>query len=286
MAWHPNDLLTDQDLLAYESSILQQFAATDWQDKRSKALEDWLAPILKAQGYDIERLRTRHEPDAIFPFTGSAFTSETDDAKDTDADDLNFAAIFATPGSDALYIGSRTQFRGLSVRMHDSVSAVAAVLTVSYWNDAWTALTVTDGTQKTTGKAFSGGGAITWRVPKDWVVRAVNEERLYWVKLTISAVPTAATAGQIGVIKRSALCAPLTFRTLTLIMREAPTGGDGPWREKAEWYETEADAALQRALSQIGGEFESDDPPSDLISEEESEQTVEEVGGGFRWERA
>jgi hypothetical protein len=104
------------------------------------------------------------------------------------------------------------------------------------------------------------------------------------VKVTISAVPTGATASQIGVIRRSALCAPATLRTLTLIMHEAPSGGPGPWADKAAWYETEADAALQRALPLLGGEFDTD--ASDQVSATEAAQTAAEVATQFRWERA
>jgi hypothetical protein len=281
-----SDLLTEADLLAYEANILTQFNQTDWLDKRAKAAEDWLAPILRTRGFAVERLRTRYEADAVRGYTGAAFSDLVGAAKDTTTDDLNLATIFATAGSDALYIGSVQPFRGLSVRMLDAVSAVAGTLTVSFWGDEWSALTITDGTAKTLGKPFSGGGAITWRVPSTWVTRTVDgSDPLYWVKVTVSATPTSAKAGQIGVIRRSSLCAPLVFRTLMLIMWEAPTGGGGPWAEKAFHYESEADAALQRALQICGGEFETDAPATDLISATEAEQTVAEVSRGWRLER-
>jgi hypothetical protein len=288
MAWHPNDLVTDVDLTAYENAVLTQFGVAGWETKRTKALDDWLGPILRTQGFQIERLRTRNEVDLAYGYTGGVYTDATSAARSTTVEDINLATTFATVGTDALYIGSKQQFRGLSVRMHEGVSAVAAVTTVAYWGDSWTALAIADGTAKTSGKAFSGGGSITWAVPSMWVKRSIGgSDPLYWAKVTISATPTAATTGQIGVIRRSALCAPAALRTLTLIMREAPTSGGGPWDAKADYYEKEADAALQRALLIIGGEFESDDPPTDQISEEESEQTVAEVnGGGWRMERA
>jgi len=287
MAWAPNDLCNDVDLVAYETAILTQFGQTDWIPKRSKAIEDWLAPILRGQGYPIERLRTRYEADKVYGYTGSVYTDATSVVRDTTVDDLNLATVFATAGSDSLYIGSTQQFRGLSVRMHEAVNATASVLSVASWADNWIPLTLDDGTVKVVGKTFSGGGAVTWRVPFTWVKRSINgSDPLYWVKVTVSVTPASAKAGQIGVIRRSALCAPVTYRTLTLIMREAPTGGAGPWAEKAAWYEREADAALQRALSIIGGEFETDVPPTDQISEEESGQTSAEVAGGWRMERA
>jgi hypothetical protein len=287
MSWHPNDLVTDTDLLAYESGILTNFNTATWQTKRQKALEDWLGPILRTNGFEIERLRTRNEADLVLGFTGAAYTDLTSATRDTTADDLDLAAVFATVGTDALYIGSKQNFRGLSIRMADTVSAVTAKVSVANWSDAWKSLTLTDGTISTSGKSFSGGGAISWTVPSTWVKRSINgSDPLYWVKVTISATPTAAKAGQIGVIRRSVLCAPAALRTLTLIMREAPTGGSGPWMDKAAYYETEADAALQRALLICGGEFETDEPPTDLISEEESEQTTAEAAGtGWRMER-
>jgi hypothetical protein len=287
MSWHPSDLVTDTDLLAYESGILTNFNVGTWQTKRAKALEDWLGPILRTQGYQIERLRTRYEADLVLGHTAAVYTDLTDKTRDNTADDLDLAAVFATVGTDALYFGSKQTFRGLSIRMADSVSAVTAKTTVSIWADNWKAQTLTDGTIVEAGKAYSGGGAITWAVPSTWVKRSINgSDPLYWAKVTISATPTAATAGQIGVIRRSVLCAPAALRTLTLIMREAPTGGSGPWIDKAAYYETEADAALQRALLICGGEFETDEPPTDLISEEESEQTTAEAAGtGWRMER-
>jgi len=288
LSWFPNDLVSDVDLQAYENGILTAFNKTDWEEKRRKALEDWIAPILRTQGYDIERLRTRYEPEQVWAYTGSAYTDKTSAATDTTADDLNLATIFATVGTDLLYVGSTNQFRRLSSRLLDAVSAVSAILTVSYWSDGWVNLAVVDGTSKVNGKAFSGGGAVSWRVPSGWVRRTLNaSDPLYYVKVSISATPTSAKASQLSVIRRSALCAPATFRTLELIMREAPTSGSGPWAEKAEYYKGEADLALQRALQIIGGEFETDDPPTDVISAEEAAQTTEQVGaGGWKMERA
>jgi hypothetical protein len=279
MAWAPNDLCTDADLIAYESGILSNFGQTDWIPKRTKAIEDWLAPILRGQGYPMERLRTRYEADAVYAYTAAAYSDVTSAVRDTTVDDLNLATVFATAGSDILYIGSVQPFRGLSVRMHEAVNSTASVMSIAAWSDNWTPLTIEDGTIKAAGKTLGGGGAILWRVPFTWVKRSINgSASLYWVKVTVSVTPASAKAGQIGVIRRSSLCAPVTYRTLTLIMREAPTGG--------AWYEREADAALQRALVLLGGEFETDDPATDQISEEESEQTSAEVAGGWRMERA
>lgn len=290
MSWHPNDLVADQDLVDYESAILTNFGASAWLTRRTKVLEDWLFPILKANGYDPQRLRTRFEPDVALQFTASAYTDRTGVLKDDTEDDLTLSTVFATPGTDALFIGSTGPFRGLHWRMLDAVNATAATLTVSYWNDAWTALTVTDGTAKTVGKPFSGGGSMTWPMVADWTIRTLNSSLpLYWVKVTLSAVPATAKVTQCGCIRRSCLAAPAALRTLMAIFREAPTSQDGPWKEKGEYYEKEADAALQRALLIVGGELDTANSakPSDTVDATEAAQSNEEASTlePWAWER-
>lgn len=279
MSWHPNDLVTDADLRDYESAVMTGFGQTSWQSKRTKAVEDWLFPILKGRGFDPQRLRTRYELDAAWGYTASVYTDIASALKDTTDDDVNLATTFATAGTDALYLGSTSPFKGIFVRLLDAVSTAAGVLSVAYWNGSWENLLVLDNTTQVTGKALSSGGSVTWLLPVDWMTRHVNSSaRLYWVKVTVSATPTAAKASQIGTIRQSVLRAPATFRTLQLIMAEAPTGSEGPWREKAEFYKDEADLALTRALLVVGGEF--DTTPTDLISPEEAAQTNEQAGGG------
>jgi hypothetical protein len=285
VSWHPNDLVTDDDLVSYERDILAGQGATEWQARRTKALEDWLFPLLQGRGFDPHRLRTRYEADALYSYTASTFGDLTSASRDLTADDLDLAAVFATVGTDALYVGSVKPFRGVFVRMLDSVSSTASTLTVSYWSGAWEPITIANGTAIGS-KTFATGGAVSWQMPSDWSTRAVNgSEQLYWVKLTVSATPASAKATQVGVIRASALRAPATFRTLQLIFQEAKTGADGPWDEKATFYREEAEAALSRVMPIIGGEFDTD--KSDQVSEAESEQTAEQAGGGdFRWERA
>jgi hypothetical protein len=286
MSWFPSDLVSDTDLSAYERTILSQFGVSDWQAKRQKALEDWLFPLLASQGLVPERLRTRYTPTEVYGYTSGSFTDYTTAAKNQASDDLPLATILAS-GTDYLYIGSEFQFRGLSLRMLETVSAQASTLTVGLWRDAWIAVTATNGTAATAGVPFSRGGAITWTLPEDWVVRPVNNSaHRYWARLSVSAAPTALTAaGQLSVIRRSALCAPATFRTLYHIFHESRTSQDGPWAEKAETYRQLADEAWQRALPLIGREFDTD-PVDDVVDPDEATRTTDDVsGGGWRWER-
>jgi hypothetical protein len=72
---------------------------------------------------------------------------------------------------------------------------------------------------------------------------------------------------------------------LATIFREAPQQQDGPWLEKAQWYENQAELALNRALPLVGGEFDTSVPPDDVVDADEQEQTTDQAGSPFRWER-
>lgn len=285
MSWHPSDLLTDQDLSAYERGILTQFSTVDWTQLRERVMEDWLWPQLRSEGFAPERFRTRYTPDAAYGYTSSAYTSILDAATNATSDDVNLATILAG-ASDALVIGSSQQFRGLSIRMLDAVSAVAATTTVELWQDQWRAVAATNGTV-VSGVPFARGGSVTWRVPSEWVVRPLLTVATpyYFARLRLSATPTSAQCGQVAVIRRSVLCGPLAYKVIAAIFRGAEMKQDGPWAAKAEYYETEAALAMQRALALVGGEFDADVPVDDVLDREDEAQTREQAGGGRRWER-
>ena len=283
MSYHPNDLVTDTDLLSYERTILTQFGVAGWEAKRKKALTDWLFPLLEANRFTPDRLRTRHVPVTAFSYTSSAWADRTTAAATSDG--LNLATILAAT-TDYLYLGFTAPFCGVHLTLLDAASSVTASLTVQQWTGAWTTVQdVVDGT--TIGaKTLAQGGAITWTMPEALIRRSVNSsDDLYWVRLSCSSAPTGATAGPVAVIRRSRLSGPVALRTLALIFREAPVGQDGPWREKAEWYEAEADRAFARVVAQLGPEFDTDD--DDAIGADERDQTAATVsGGGWSFERS
>lgn len=287
MSWNPNDLLTDADLEAYERDILTRFNVVDWQQRRAKTLEDWLWPQLRFNGFAPERFRTRYTPHIAFGYTSSVYTDITTAVTNATADDVNMATILAA-ASDAIVIGSAQQFRGVSVRLLEAVSSAAATLTVELWQDGWRGVPVSDGTQAIPGTPFSRGGSITWQVPDDWVIRTLSTSTTpyCYARLRLSAAPTGAAIGQISVIRRSVLAACVTYRTLAAIFREAPMAQDGPWAERASFYETEAALSFQRALTLVGGEFDADVPTDDTLDRDDESQTRDQAGSPMRWERA
>jgi hypothetical protein len=282
MSWHPSDLVTDEDLVSYEQTILTQFGQTDWLKRRAKALEDWLFPLLEQRGFNPTRLRTRHVPIAAVSLSGVTYTDRT--AAVATENGLNLATVLAS-STDYLYLGFEEQFRGISVRMADNVSSVNATLDLRVWIDGWETPPNVQNEARSGAKAFGKGGAITWEMPEGVTRRTLNgSAALYWARLSLSAAPTGALSGPWAVIRRSRLAAPVTLRTLGLIFREAPSGQDGPWTEKAIWYAEEADKAFLRVADQLGPEFDTDG--DDAIGEAERDQTAAEVsGGGLTLER-
>lgn len=285
MSWHPNDLVSDADLVAYEARILTQFGALSWETKRHKVLEDWLWPALRGIGLDPDRLRTRVVADAVRAFDGSVYTDVTAAAANTTVDDLAIGTILAGT-DDALLIGGARPFRGVSLRVLDTPSSTTSRLSVTLWQDTWGSVPSVDATAVTSGKTMSGGGAITWDVPGTWVTRSVDGAGpYYWARLTVNAALTpGATAGQLSVIRRSVLCAPAAYKTLAWIFREAPSSQDGPWTSKADYYEVLADGALQRALALAGGEFDTV-TIDDVIDGTEAGQTTAQAAtmGSGSW---
>jgi len=277
MNWSPSDLVSDDDLLAYEGAILTLWNKGTWQTKRQAALQDWLWPILRAEGYAPRQLRTRVVPHALRAYTAAAWSTPTEP--------ITLSSVWATVATDYLYIGSQELFTGLWVELLESVSAVTAALTVQYWGGAWKTLPIADGTKVTAGKTLSGGGSVRWVTPENWDTRDLDDltAPYYWVRVSVSAKPTGAIAQHLGVIRDSVLRPAAIFRTLALIFHEAPLSSEGPWTEKAEFYEREAAAAMARALPLVGAEMDVDD--SNLVDTTEAEQTGAEAGQTWSLER-
>jgi hypothetical protein len=281
--WHPNDLVSDADLLGYERSILTQHGASEWRDRRQKVLDDWLFPLLEGRGFPPDRLRTRAAPDKVWSVSTSTYTDQTSTSQNEGG--LDLSTLLGS--SKYLLIGSKTGFRGLSFRMLAAVNAATVTASVGVWADRYVTATLTDGTL--VGQTpLARGGAVTWAPIEGVVKRKENgSDAMYWAKYALSGAPTASTAvGPVSVIRRSRLVAAATFRTLELIYREAPVSQEGPWNEKAEFYAKQAEAAWLRVADQIGPEFDTDG--DDSIDGDENNQTAEAVTGNtpFSFERA
>jgi hypothetical protein len=263
----PGDLLTDTDLLALDPTLEDLFGTTGLEarlaEKRRIAVLDWLGPQLEAAQFLPEQHRVRHAASKVFGFTAAAYTDETTACADDTEDDVDLSAVWATPASDALYVGYTRPYAGLFVGLTGtSVNANTATAAVSVWDGTqWAAVSsLTDTTHKTTGVSLSGGGRLTWTPPDDWVPRSLNDSTLlFWTRLMVNTAVTAGTSvNQVLPIVRSRLTYPVALYALSLLYRDAAKGRQGRWMEEAEAAQKQAEAQLGAVLPLITDEFDLD----------------------------
>ncbi len=198
MSWSGLTLCTDANLGALEPEALNgHWGSITWPNQRAEAKRDlkiWLETDYAHIPGVADKVKDTYRADVVLGYTSGIYTDLTDAASDDDESDVNLAAVFATFGSDKLYLGFPGEADGLSVKMLDSLNAIASILTVQYSGaGGWTALTVTDGTSAS-GKTFGTGGRITWTMPTDWQRRTLNTDDAYfWIRLSVSAALTAGT---------------------------------------------------------------------------------------------
>ena len=123
--------------------------------------------------------------------------------------------------TNALLIGSHIPFGGASIDVQNT-NGTASVLTVKYWNGAWTDITATDNTASA-GATLAQDGTVTWTMPTDWTTGAlatiqggtppnqgVFNEALYWTRWEVSAaLDSSVTLNSLLPISRSTAYAEL-----------------------------------------------------------------------------
>lgn len=286
------DILSDLDVLGLDVQIEDDFG-TDWAanlaEKRRIAVEDLVAPKLLEAGYSPQLHLARKAPDVAWAFTGGVYTSQTEALSDKTADDVEIAAIFATPANDALFVGMREPYRGLYVGMLDTVNAVVGVSSITYWNGGkWAGVnSLVDGTQVTSNSiSFSGGGRVRWQLPEAWARRPLgdNVDWRYYVRIQLSATPTNPTkVGQLLPIQRSRLTLPAAYLALGLMYEEAAGGNRGEWTEKGERFYKRGEVLLDRAVPHLRDEFDVDE--SQAVQRTEVNSITPDAGLAFEWLR-
>lgn len=105
----------------------------------------------------------------------------------------------------AIYVGSDIPFEGVNIDV-SAANGNASVLTVAYWNGAWTSTSATDNTASG-GATFAVDGSVTWTRPTDWLKRKLNEivtgvdpsfgyavaRQMFWTRWVVSAALDSST---------------------------------------------------------------------------------------------
>lgn len=264
MGWSGLTLVTDAELGQLEPEATNSalpWGATTWASQRTEAKRD-LKILLEADFPDVpgvaDRVIDTWPPDQGFGYTASAYVDYLNELRSDTEIDVPLATIFATFGTDRLYIGTNFEFEGLAVVLKDSVNAAASVLTAKYKGPSgWTSLSATDGTAAA-GATFAKSGRITWTIPTDWQRQTLNgtSEEYFWVELSISAALTAGTkASQILPVRApDGLKRVTAFLALHHIYNGLAAAAADPerWQKKADMYLTRAAELYDKLKAKAG----------------------------------
>lgn len=225
------------------------WGAVTWTAARAEAkrsLKIWLESDFPAIVGVADRVIDKWKPDFAFGYTGGGYTDVTNEVSNDTEDDLTLSTVFATFGTDKLYIGAAWEFEALAVLMKDTRNAAAATITVKYSGPSgFATIAPTDGTAAT-GATFGKSGRITWTTPTDWQRIRLNGtgDELYWVEVSVSAALTAGTkVSQILPVRApDGLKRVAAYLALHHIYNGLAAGAAEPafWQGKADTYQREA----------------------------------------------
>lgn len=154
--------------------------------------------------------------------TAGGFTDLSVELQDGDTTDVTMDALDTFANGDAIYVGATLPFRGVAVRVGADPQNTLSVLTVSYWNGAWTAISETDSTETGGNTTFAQHGNITWTVPATWtktslvaagaatLSNSLTRADLYWTRFEVDAATEATwNLSQLRSLNRSTAYAEL-----------------------------------------------------------------------------
>ncbi len=113
---------------------------------------------------------------------GGVLTSYDSEADSAAANDVPLLPA-AEQVNDAIYFGNTRIWNFIKFLI--GTNGTGGTITWEYYNGAWVALTVTDGTTGFT--AGTGIKEVSWAVPADWVANDVNGNTCYWVRARCTA---------------------------------------------------------------------------------------------------
>jgi len=121
---------------------------------------------------------------------GANYTDETSDVTDGSAStQMDLDSFNTLANEDWFLVGSTSKFHAVKFDMDASAfNDEAATLTCHYWNGAWTALTISDGTAVGT-DTLKQDGYVWFAIPSDWYPSdpTATGTPYYYLRFTVSA---------------------------------------------------------------------------------------------------
>jgi hypothetical protein len=146
------------------------------------------ALLQAAQTIDA-KFGTKNDFDGVYHYLSATYTELTRGRHAQGA----FPFFIAASGSPYIFVGADERFDNIQLWLSRLNGSGALTIAASYWNGAWTALTLTDATSGAT-----KSGKISYTCPTDWIADSLNDvdgvstpstvvsTDLYWVRIQIT----------------------------------------------------------------------------------------------------
>lgn len=122
----------------------------------------------------------------LLPEVGNDYTIEVRDDSDT-----TYGVLSSLSNTNHCFL-SRSRFipKSLSIEL-SGVNTNASVLSLTYWNGAWTSVAITSDGTSLAGATLGQNGTITFTLPADVIPNYLYGVMGYWLKFTVSAALSA-----------------------------------------------------------------------------------------------
>ena len=159
----------------------------------------WYLPIQSISTFRELTTVNTHYVLRCFAFDDSAGTFANNTTEAASAGGTAFNLVDAGALADIAYFAASDSAHGggSSIRFDSfyfdlATLGIGGTIVWEYYNGAWVALTVVDGTS-----AFTADGYVTWTAPADWIQTTINSALAFWVRARVSvAFTTAPTCNQ------------------------------------------------------------------------------------------
>jgi len=143
--------------------------------------------LISVGKYGISNVTVRQFLDKCYRYDGAAFIDNSAEADSEGG--TPFTAL--EDADDYLYLGKNTKFKEVYFDLETMGSYTG--ITWEYWDGSqWQTLTVGGA-----GANLDADGPVTFTPPNDWAKNTVNDQNLYWIRASATAVTTPATVNAI-----------------------------------------------------------------------------------------
>lgn len=161
-----------------KSMLIDNGVAARYRDYNDVVYRYFLNNKPISQVNNVYLLKKRVSFNEVWKYDNNDYVSISDEVNNTD-DTFNLFSNGNT--DDVLYLGC--EYRFTKIWFNFFTTGSGGTVSYSYYNgNSWTSLSVTDNTNNLT-----SNDSVSWDLPSDWSNTSVNNENLYWIKISVSS---------------------------------------------------------------------------------------------------